>query len=165
MTEQIHYPLIFSYGDKISGNGFLASVKVTGKALATEEDGLWWMSGVQPGGLLESGATPNEAFLSFRQKYGLILFDIAEEAHSFDEFKNLVEKFFGETNESEENLWAEAHSLIKAGKVVPKEPFSELRKSSLTFCKIGIDVTRLDNSNKHQTSDNVSDTVIMPLAA
>ena len=95
MTQQMTcYPLIFTYRDAVSGNGFLAGVTVTGRALITREDGKWWMYGVRPAGIAETGNTPNETFLSFRQRYSAVLFDIAAEAETFEAFKEEVERFF-----------------------------------------------------------------------
>lgn len=55
MSESIHYPLLFDYKDCIAGNGFLAAVVVSGRALMRSEDDEWWMHGVQPSAIAEGG--------------------------------------------------------------------------------------------------------------
>jgi hypothetical protein len=167
MTEAaIVYPLIFTYRDAVSGNGFLAGVTITGRALMRHEDEKWWMYGVRPAGIAEAGNTPNETFLSFRQRYSAVLFDIAAESESFEAFREEVERFFYEADNAEEQLWAEAHLLFKSGKVTPEEPFAALKKDSPETRPAVISVARLDNAQRFSATDNVPDTVyIVPPAA
>ncbi len=43
------YPVMFTVRDTVSGNGFLAGITLTGRALMTREaDGKWWVYGVRP---------------------------------------------------------------------------------------------------------------------
>ena len=64
----------------------LAEVRVRGRVLAvTEQDGAW-MYGVSPGDLAASGATIAEAHAAFRRAFTAVLFDIAEDASSFEDF-------------------------------------------------------------------------------
>lgn len=165
MTQQAEYPLIFTYRDAISGNGFLAGVTVTGRALMLKEDSKWWMYGVRPAGLAEAGNTPNETFLSFRQRYSAVLFDIAEEADSFEAFRAEVERFFYEADPIEEQRWTEAHRRIRTGELKPEDPFSGLRKESPEGSPVMISVQRLDTTQRFTPSDNIQDTYILPAAA
>src|ERR1039457_2003600 len=87
MNELKHHPLLITLRDAISGDGFLAGITLSGRALMRkEDDGKWWMYGVRPAGLAESGNTPEETFLRFRGRYKEILFDLAEENHNFNGF-------------------------------------------------------------------------------
>ena len=163
--NDIHYPLIFTYKDAVSGNGFLAGVLVTGRALITKEDDQWCMYGVTPAGIAETGSTAIETFKSFRERYRAVLYDIAAEVSSFDAFQAEVNNFFAEGDPREEELWVEAHRLLKSGEVKPEEPFSALEKGSPDACPIKITVVRLDTQENKQftPNDNVPDTYIMPI--
>jgi len=167
MSQPIHYPLIFTYKDAVSGNGFLAGVQITGRALITKEDDQWCMYGVTPAGIAETGSTPNETFKSFRERYRVVLYDIAAEVSSFDAFHAEVSSFFYEGDPSEEEIWTEAHRLLKSGEVTLEEPFSKLKKEAPEGCPVKIMVIRLD-TQAHQTftpNDNVPDIYLMPVAA
>ncbi len=58
------YPLFFESSGPIFGDGYVVSVLVRGRVLATraEDDGEFVLSGVNPGSLLGFGATLNEAY-------------------------------------------------------------------------------------------------------
>src|SRR5437773_2171380 len=104
MPETIqHYPLLFTFRDVISGDGFLAGITLSGRALMELEQDRWCIYGVRPGAIAESGITPQEAFLRFRNRYKEVLFDIAEEYRAFDKFKEEVEQFFYQPDQEEEN--------------------------------------------------------------
>lgn len=64
------YPIIFGLRDHIEGDGFLAFVKVAGRALLhEEEDGDAWVEGVNPGGFVATGNSLVEALEEFRRSY------------------------------------------------------------------------------------------------
>jgi hypothetical protein len=70
MKELNEHPLMITLRDAISGDGFLAGITLSGRALMRkEDDGKWWMYGVRPAALAESGTTVEEAFLHFRGRY------------------------------------------------------------------------------------------------
>ena len=54
--------------------------------------------GVNPGGLAEGGESINDAYWNFRNDYTKVLYDIAEDARNFDEFRLEVIRFFEDTN-------------------------------------------------------------------
>src|SRR3989344_5730364 len=92
IIDMNYHPLLFTFGDVIAGNGFLAGVKLSGRAVMIEEEpGKWWMYGVYPGAIAQAGETPKEAYLHFRSTYKEALFDIAQEANDFESFKAEVE--------------------------------------------------------------------------
>jgi hypothetical protein len=59
-----------------------------------QEGGGVWMYGVRPGGLAAGGKDEGEAYLEFCQACRSVLYDIAEEASDFPDFKGRVERFF-----------------------------------------------------------------------
>ncbi len=111
------YPLLFTFRDKVSGNGFLANVAVHGRGLAAEEGDGWWMYGVQPGDLAAGGTTFMEAQCEFRKTFTTILFDIAEEAKDFKTFRAEVSRFFKGINHPTEEEWQAAVLEVRAGKI------------------------------------------------
>jgi hypothetical protein len=70
------HPIMITLQDTISGNGFLAKITLSGRTLMRQEDDKWWMYGVRPAAIAESGCTVAEAFLRFRQAHKEVLFDI-----------------------------------------------------------------------------------------
>lgn len=162
-----HYPLMFTFRDVVSGDGFLAGVTVSGRALMVHEDGKWWAYGVRPAALAESGNTPQEAFASFRNRYRLVLFDIAAEAPNFLAFNQDVDQFYYEKDEDEENRWETAFAAIRTGQVAPEPPFDTLPKEAPETRPTHISVERLDNKSagRIKPSDNVTDYFAVPMAS
>lgn len=165
MSETIHYPLLVTFRDAVSGNGFLAGVTLYGRALILREEDKWWMYGVRPGAIAESGSTPQETFASFRERYRLTLFDIAEDAVNFEEFKATVENFYAQPDHFEENRWEEAFRAIRSGTMSPQPPFSDLKRIAPATVPTGIAVHRLDEERRFSATDNVPDTYMLPVAA
>src|SRR5688572_12198622 len=95
-------PLLFTFRDNVSGNGFFARVATHGRALAVRESDGVWRYGVNPGGLAAGGKDESDAYLEFRREYTAILYDIATDAASFDDFRAEVQRFFVETAEDRE---------------------------------------------------------------
>ena len=73
------HPIMLTLQDSISGNGFLARITMSGRALMRQEDGKWWMYGVRPAAIAASGDNIDEAFRQFRAAYWEILADMAQE--------------------------------------------------------------------------------------
>ena len=130
MGKATHYPMLFKYRDNIAGSGFLGSVTVSGRALMLKEDDQWWMYGVQPAAIADSGNTPQESANQFRERYRTVLFDFAEEAQTFDAFKSEVERFFNQSESEISELWQNAFERIRSGEVKPEKPFSALPKKA-----------------------------------
>lgn len=164
-----HYPVMFTFQDVVSGNGFLAGVTMTGRALmCKEKDEKWWIYGVHPGGMAQFGDSAPEAFSNFRASYKAVLFDIAEEASNFEAFKTEVGRFYQEVGEGEEARWEEMSQGFSTGKIVPDEPFfAKLPRHKPESRPCDIKVERLDNlaSNLFSSKGNVSDTFELPIAA
>ena len=111
------YPLLFGRRELVEGNGFVARVAVSGRALLVDEDGEFWVEGINPGGFAASGKSPSEALAEFGSAFRAVLFDIASDAGSFQDFQDEVRKFFEETNVPASREWEEAVRRVKAGQL------------------------------------------------
>src|SRR6266511_3969576 len=111
------YSLLFTFLDKVEGNGYLADIAVHGRLLAKEENGTWWMYGVNPGGLAASGATRAEAYGEFRASLMKVLFDIATEASGFYAFRTRAKKFFEENDKETIAEWEAAREQVRKGAI------------------------------------------------
>lgn len=112
------YPLLFTFRHKVEGNNYLADVKAYGRLLAEEEeDGKWWMYGVNPGGLAASGSTRAEAYGEFRETLTKVLYDIAADVPDFYDFRAAAQRFFYETDKETVSGWEAARELVKRGEI------------------------------------------------
>jgi len=170
MAETVHpreHPLLITLRDVISGDGFLAGVTLSGRALMRQEDGMWWMYGVRPAPIAESGGTIEEAFSRFRNKYKEVLFDFAQEVRDFDQFKTSVERFFYEADQDseDEQLWEQALKTIRTTKCAPPEPFAKLPREVAESKPSQITVELLNRADaRFRPSDNITDTYSVPMA-
>src|SRR5690349_19897763 len=108
------HPLLFTFRDAISGEGFLAGITLSGRILMVEEDGKWWVYGVRPGAIAECGDSAQDALVRFRSRYKEVLFDIASEYRTFIDFKEEIERFFYEQDLDEERKWEEALTATRS---------------------------------------------------
>jgi hypothetical protein len=111
------YPLLFTFLDKVEGNDYLADVKVHGRLLAEQEDDVWWMYGVNPGGLAASGKTRAEAYMEFRATLMKVLFDLATESPDFYTFRAGAKRFFEEVDNETLNEWVVAREQVRKGEI------------------------------------------------
>ena len=58
------WPLLFTFQQKVYGNGFLANVVAHGSVLASQEEEGVWMDGVQPADLSVGGEDIYDAYLN-----------------------------------------------------------------------------------------------------
>jgi hypothetical protein len=151
------HPILITLQDTISGDGFLARITVSGRTLMRqEEDGKWWMYGVRPAAVAESGCTVDEAFLRFRQAHSQVLLDMVQESKNFDEFRAEVERFFNETD-VDERAWESALKTVRDQHIAPPEAFAKLPRQSPDTRPARIEVERLDGMIKpFAASDNVT---------
>ena len=110
------YPLLCSFQEFVPGRGYVAGVKMAGRALATEEAQEWWIYGVNPGGIAESGRTLIEAHAQLRASLRRYLSDVAHDAADFEAFKTEVERFFNETDAESIAEWEAAVADVRSGK-------------------------------------------------
>ena len=120
------FPLMFGFNDLVMGRGFVAEVTTDGRATMAQEEGEWWMSGVNPGGVAASGATVAEALANFRNTYRLVLTDSAMLANSFEEFSRDVGGIFASTTPELIEEWKTAAMAIREG--TPAGPFQDLKR-------------------------------------
>lgn len=116
-AKMTHYPLLFSRRELVEGNGFIAGVALHGRLLLTDEGSESWVEGINPGGIAARGVSPSEALAEFCSEYRVVLFDIAAEARSFEEFKEEVERFFNDTSPTADREWRAAVEEVRAGNV------------------------------------------------
>jgi hypothetical protein len=110
------YPLLCGFQEFVPGNGFVASVAMQGRALATNEGDQWWIYGVNPGGIAESGHTLLEAHAQLRAAVRRYLSDVTRQVADFDSFKAEVERFFNETDAASVSEWDAAVADVRSGK-------------------------------------------------
>ena len=112
-----HYPLLFGRRELFEGNGFIAGVTLNVRLLLTDVGSESWVEGVNPGGIVAKGDTPRQALAEFCLEYRVVLYDIASDAGSFEEFKAEVERFFHDTSPIAAREWTTAVEEVRAGKV------------------------------------------------
>ena len=154
------YPLVFGIRDAVAGRGFLAGVSIQGRALLEFEDGRWWVSGVEPGGVTEGGDTPDAAYRNFRVALRLVLFDSAQLTDSLEAFEADVKSLAGQRNPAAEERWEAARQLIRAGAAVEESFAGELpRITKAVTCAVTI--VRLDRTeHEFKPQDNKPDELL-----
>jgi hypothetical protein len=168
-TPETVYPVLFTLNEVVSGNGFVAGVHVRGRGSMVFEgaDEGWWLYGVEPGGLAESGDNTQEAYLKFVADFKKVLFDIASEATTFDKFKKEVVRILCQINEPEAARWELAVSAIRAKTASVRDPFmASLPKWKADEGDCKVMVQRLDKAMPRPTpKDNKPNVLALPLAA
>ena len=110
-------PLLFSFKNTISGEGFQAHVIIQGRALVergVEEEGEVWLTGVQPGGIAEGAKDMEEAYEKFKAGFREVLLDIADGAENFNVFELRVGEFLREVCTESEKMWWQAVRTVRA---------------------------------------------------
>jgi len=148
-TTTTHYPLLFTFLDKVEGNDYLAEIRVHGRLLAAEEEDCWWMYGVNPGGLAAKGTSRAEAYGEFRKTLMRVLFDLASEASDFYDFRSSAGRFFEETDAETVAEWEAAREDVRAGKTTIE---GMRRESSESYRRIEINLKQT-----FRATDNVVD--------
>lgn len=113
------YPIIFGpQGGLVAGKGFIARVSIKGRCLFEETDeDFCSVLGVNPGAVASDGPSLSEAHHAFLERIRLIVFEIAEESESFEDFESQVNSFVVETNRPNEALWRDAVKRVRSGEV------------------------------------------------
>ena len=111
------YPLLFTFLDKVEGKDYLAEVAVHGRLIVAEEEGTWWVYGVNPGGLAASGKTRPEAYTEFRSSLMKVLFDIATEEPDFFAFRKRAKEFFDQVDQETVDEWLAAREQVRKGEI------------------------------------------------
>ena len=123
-------PLFFRFEHIVFGRGFLADVRFLGRATCTREDGSTWMYGVNPGALAEEGNDMKSAYANFREALAGVLFDLAEESGSFEEFRAAAQFFYEATDAESVAEWEEARQAIREGADPNLDPGLDLRRET-----------------------------------
>ena len=119
MTQQLsEIPLLFTFNQIVMGDGFIAGVQMSGRALLEEQDDEIWISGVSPVGVAGGGLDRSGAFANFRKAWAEVLFDIAAEACSFPEFEQACSEFLSASQDSISAQWQSALELVRKNKYV-----------------------------------------------
>lgn len=108
-------PLLFNFAQLVVGVGFVAGVRMKGRAILTHEDGEVWVSGVAPVGWAGGGLSREEALQDFRAGWSAVLLDIAHSAADFAAFEAETRAFLGATLDSTSEEWKAAVTTIRAG--------------------------------------------------
>lgn len=112
------FPVMLRFQVPTTAKAFDARVLIEGRALGMLVDGEFWLDGVNPGGLTACGATLRDAAHAFREGVQRVIEDIAEDASSFIDFRQEVERFFNEVDGATYRAWEAARAAVKAGDVV-----------------------------------------------
>ncbi|HHM12499.1 MAG TPA: hypothetical protein ENJ16_03030 [Planctomycetaceae bacterium] len=110
-------PLVFSFAHPIVGKGFVAGVRIDGRALLEVEDvdgsHQTWITGITPVGIAACGGDRSVAFTEFRKMWLEAVIDIAYDSTSFDEFRSKCEEFHLSQVDHMTLLWKTAVDAIR----------------------------------------------------
>jgi len=147
-------PLLFSFKERVMGNGFLAEVRMDGRALLEVEDngcGLeTWVTGVEPVGIAAGGADRNAALRGFHRAWLTALFDLAREASDFAEFERSTQEFLASKVAVISALWDDAVQSVREKKISDPGLKRESASRESTF---SIDNLRLE-ARRNELADS-----------
>ncbi len=126
----MNIPLKFTFVDFIAGRGFLSRVEMVGCALLTDEDGEPWIHGVQPGCMAGGGPSVGDAFWLFREGYLTVLYDLANECPTFEDFRTRVHSLWETQNDPYLKEYEAALSTVTPNNIAALE-LQSLPHSSL----------------------------------
>ena len=156
------YPFYFKFKRDIPGRGYCVRVEVVGKVLACKEDDLWWLYGVQPGGIAEYGPEPGEGLNNFSNTFKEVLEDIAGEAKNTEEFEKKARFFFKDVCRETAEEWERSREAIKARREKCADEFAgiKLEKTELA-CTINFEIlsARKTEKKKDKPKTKASDNV------
>jgi hypothetical protein len=151
----MNYPLFFGFRTAIQGKGFVASVVMNGRGLMVEEGADdWWLYGVNPGGVAGGGEDQHLAFSEFRNSYYAILFDIANDVTSYEEFRAEVERFFNETNRHYEKEWLAAVEKVREDKSI-KLDWAQRQPTDSTPVNIRVELVQVASPGANELDPKV----------
>lgn len=162
MSSSVAYPIIFTITDLVSATRYQAGVTACGRALMVrEEDGRWWLYGVEPGGLAEAGDSPEKAYGRFAVAFRGILADIALESDDFVAFSDGVRRFFYESDPGDNGRWERALDDLRSGALKPEPRLAgQVRLPAETPRLI-----RVEQLNPAAASPARQETLAIPFAA
>ncbi|MCB9916293.1 MAG: hypothetical protein H6828_14280 [Planctomycetes bacterium] len=147
-------PLLFSFHQVVVGNGFVAGVRMRGRALLEVEriDGHeeQWITGIAPVGIAGGGSDRSVACTEFRRAWLEVLFDLAATAGSLDEFRELCGPFLSSQQASLTTLWDEAVASIRREHYV--DPSLQSADADVEVAYEVVDLSHLDaDANEVET--------------
>jgi len=158
------YPILFSgFRHVVKGPSFEAVITANGRTLISEEDGEWWCSGVEPGGIIVEGEGPSGAFEKFGAAFRHALEDIAEGAKTFAVFETEVCALFN-TDPNDARRWEAALGHFQKGAEIP-EQFRNLPRKVWNESDIEVEVRPLEKLEKAPMEAAVREERSLPLAA
>lgn len=134
------YPLFFSFTNTVRGTHFTATIKARGRVLMDFDDGDWWLTGVEAGGIADCGPMPNEAFTTFRVAFQRTLEQLAADASTFAEFESHAREFFADVNRTAEGQWKLALEERRAGSKTLEDPFKAVTELPAESVNVGIEI-------------------------
>lgn len=90
------FALLFEARLAVQRAEYGARIEMTGQAVSVyeEDDGVFAVHGVKPGGVVGFGASIKEACRDHTQRLGLVLDDLLQESASYDEFERGAQELF-----------------------------------------------------------------------
>ena len=130
------YPLVFRVQIPVQGRNFSGRAEFSGGAVVTTEDGGYLAHGLRPGGVCGFGETLVESYLDLKENIELALYDLAEDATDFPQFKELVARFFKDEDEWARAKYDKGRELVAASAVsadLPTRTSPALRHKVVRF--------------------------------
>jgi len=128
------YPLAFRFEDSVplaeskAGSLTWAFINLSGRALMAKVGDQWWMLGVSPSGIAESGGSPGEAHARFLAALMAYFIETAGRGGGYEAFRDEVERFAAECDPVEGARWHALAGAIRSGELIPEAPFSGLKR-------------------------------------
>lgn len=148
-------PLLFHFAQPVVGNGFVAGVRMKGRALLeVERDGEQeeiWVTGIAPLGIAGHGPDQGSAFADFRRAWNETLFDIVSESASFDEFRKKAGAFLRASRSHMTDLWEKALERVRSTGY--KDPV--LRSEDASHFAVEWDIVKHDLTDKANSSEDL----------
>lgn len=158
------FPILFTgFRHVVKGPSYEAVITASGRTLISEENGEWWCSGVEPGGIIVEGEGPHGAYEKFRAAFRHALEDIAEQAKSFKDFEGEVCALF-HTDDADAQRWEAALKRIQTERDVP-EPLAKLPRKIWNESEIEIQVLPLEKLEHQPMDAGVREEPALPQAA
>lgn len=153
-------PLLFRFQQLVAGAGYVAVVRMSGRALLEDESGEFWITGIEPAGFAGGGLTREAAFDDFKTEWARCLFDIAAEAPTFEAFDNACQEFLRATVDHLDRDWHAAHARVKDGSMSD----DRLPRVAVESVPIGFEIIRVVPELSNPRSNEVDQQKVLVAA-
>ena len=143
------YPLIFKFSRPVKTDNFHVAIAAQGRILMKQEFEKWWVYGVTPGSIAESGRTPTEAYYNFLNSFWGVVADISNEQQDCHSFISALNEFIKAGSAEDEKEWQEARNAVRSGQLSDSDPFLNLEKITREAYP-SITYKRLDEDEKQK---------------